>query len=460
MLDCPGLDGEQNANTNPYNAVDSRGPPTTGCAGLGRGNRISFAGALEILTSNSTRSYERSGVWAVGGANVHVLAASAPQDVWVPMHPSIVSFAHKTNTEMVNITFADADFVASGVQTGFNAKDTDKGCPHDGAMLISNSSNITVRACRFTGLGGGGVIVGNGSTHISVLDSNFSELGQSGVMFVGDDTTQAHDALVSGNTMVGVGTILASAGGVMITSGSRITVQLNNISECSRWGIAVRSNGNAASSFNLIEANRVVRTGLLTADFGAISFIDHMGGLAQGNVVRGNCVRGMRDQMFHGNPAALLGSFWGRALYLDDHSSNVEVSHNVFKDTSHSAIFFHSGSHNTVWNNVFVNPTLNHGSTPTVQLLFKETIRGNRPSTMKNNRLFRNVMWTPGDTMEPRQVKHPFIVIILPPPSLTHTHEIAPNIVNRTALCIPAPSCAGCGIHLQTHVPRIQNEKE
>ena len=190
-----------------------------GTASLGRGNRIAFAGALEILTSNTTRDSERSGVWAVSGGDVHVLSAAAPEEVFVPMHPSAVSVDHKTGAVLVNITFMDADFVASGVQTGFNAHATDKGCPHDGAVLISNSSNITVRACSFVGLGGGGVVVGNNSAHVSVLDSAFADMGQSGVMFVGNDTTQPHDALVSGNTMVGVGTILASAGGVLISSG-------------------------------------------------------------------------------------------------------------------------------------------------------------------------------------------------------------------------------------------------
>jgi len=150
--------------------------------------------------------------------------------------------------------------------------------------------------------------------------------------------------------------------------------------------------------------SQVFKTGMLTADFGAISFINHGSILAQGNVVRGNCVRdvrGMRDQMFTGNPAGLLLSFWGRALYLDDHASNMQVSHNVFADTSHAAIFFHSGSNNTVWNNVFVNSTMNKGSTPSDQLLFKETLRNGKRSTMKDNRLYRNVIWTPRPSEEP-----------------------------------------------------------
>merc|ERR1712227_842416 len=177
-------------------------------------------------------------------------------------------------------------------------------------------------------------------------------------------------------------------------------------------GIAVRSNPKAASSFNLIEGSRVVKTGLLTADFGAISFIDHHGGHVQGNVVRGNCVRdvrGQRDQAFHGNYAGLLLSFWGRALYLDDHTSNVEISHNVFVDTSHSAIFFHSGSNNTAFNNVFANSTLNKGSTPGPQLLFKHITHGAPKAPMANNTLFRNVIWTPRDSSEPRPGEIPLL---------------------------------------------------
>jgi hypothetical protein len=380
-----------------------------GNAGLVKGNRIAFAGAREILDSAAAA---RSGVWAVSGRDVHVLGAAAPADVWIPVHPSVVQFESKTMGAMTNITFTDADFVASGVQTGFNDKITDKGCPHDGAVLISNSSNISLHECGFAGLGGGGVIVGNSSAHISVLDSNFSSMGQSGVMFVGNDTTQPHDSLVSGNTMVGIGTMLASAGGVVISSGRRITVAHNNISECSRWGVAVRSNGNAGSEFNVVEGNRIVKTGLLTADFGAISFIDHDGGRAQGNVVRGNCVRdvrGQRDQAFHGNDAGLLLSFWGRALYLDDRTSNVEISHNVFADTSHSAIFFHSGSNNTAFNNVIVNSTLNRGSTPGPQLLFKHITHGAPKPPMKDNVLFRNVIWTPRDSAEPRPGEVPIM---------------------------------------------------
>jgi hypothetical protein len=154
-----------------------------------------------------------------------------------------------------------------------------------------------------------------------------------------------------------IGQILASAGGVFVTSASNVYIGQNNISHSSRWGIAVRSNLGASSGNIAVEGNRISDTGLLTADFGAISFIDHTDTHnVTGNRVVGNCVqrtRGMRDATFQNKPGELMFPFWGRGLYLDDRSSNVEVSRNVFKDSSHAAVFVHGGCRNLITNNVF-----------------------------------------------------------------------------------------------------------
>jgi parallel beta-helix repeat protein len=199
--------------------------------------------------------------------------------------------------------------------------------------------------------------------------------------------------------MVGIGTILASAGGVFITSASNITISLNNISESARWGIAVRSNGKAQSYNNTIDRNWIKRTGLRTADFGAISFIDHGAGHGNttGNRVIGNCVRetkGMRDSFTEtGELGKIYNNYFGRALYLDDHTSNVEITGNIFVDTSANAIFFHSGNYNTAQNNVFVNATVLAAKTGG-QLLFKEITHGHIYPQV-GNVLERNVVWSP-----------------------------------------------------------------
>jgi hypothetical protein len=145
------------------------------------------------------------------------------------------------------------------------------------------------------------------------------------------------------------GTILASAAGVVVSSASNVSISHNNISDCSRWGIAVRSNGGAGSWNNTIgPGNRVLRTGLTTSDFGAISLIDHTSTHnVSGNRIIGNCVRdtrGMRDTMWRGIFGQVLTHFWGRSVYLDDHTSFTEISGNVFIDSSvyHSALVSHA----------------------------------------------------------------------------------------------------------------------
>ena len=109
---------------------------------------------------------------------------------------------------MVGVTFADADFHATGVQNGFNDKITNKGMPHDAAIAVSNSSHVSFTNCSFLALGGTGVVIGNRSTHVIVSGSTFVQMGQSGVLFVGNDTTQARECAVLENSMKGLGTIL------------------------------------------------------------------------------------------------------------------------------------------------------------------------------------------------------------------------------------------------------------
>lgn len=89
-------------------------------------------------------------------------------------------------------------------------------------------------------------------------------------------------------TVANPGSILASAGGVVINTASFTTVSGNNISDSSRWGIAARSNGpHAFSQNNSITSNRIFRSGQKTRDMGALSVI----GVGEtGTVISGNCV--------------------------------------------------------------------------------------------------------------------------------------------------------------------------
>ena len=314
----------------------------------------------------------------------------------------MVTIENRSDVTMHGVTFADTDFVATGLQNGFNMVPSDPGIPHDAAVAISGSHRVLLHNCTFLALGGCGVVVGNRSTGVVVNASNFTETGQSGVLFVGNDTSQARECVVSGNTMRGIGTILASAGGVVASSASNLSVTANEISDCARWGIAVRSNPGAGSWNNTIgPGNRILRTGLTTSDFGAISFIDHTDPPnISGNRIVGNCVRdtrGMRDTTWRGIFGQVLTAFWGRSVYLDDHTSFTEITGNVFVDASVYHIFFHSGSNNTVENNVFVNGSLQN---PGTQILLKQITHAGPPgpgakNPMHGNQLNRNIFLAP-----------------------------------------------------------------
>jgi hypothetical protein len=153
-----------------------------GFAGLKPGNRIVFAGPPSMLGVRGT-----SGVWAADEAagQVHYLSDQVPEDVWVPIQSRLVTIENRSSVSFDSVTFVDVDFNASGVQTGFNRVPSDKGCPHDAAVALSNSQNVTLQRCNFTAVGGGAVLVGNRSTQVVVSDSRFTQIGQSGVMFVG-----------------------------------------------------------------------------------------------------------------------------------------------------------------------------------------------------------------------------------------------------------------------------------
>ena len=99
------------------------------------------------------------------------------------------------------ITFVDTDYLASGTQGSFNPNPSDKGCPADAAVAVSRSSDVTVTNCTFLALGGGAVLIANSSSRVHVRANRFLNIGQSGVMFVGNNSNQAtHSSAVLGGS--------------------------------------------------------------------------------------------------------------------------------------------------------------------------------------------------------------------------------------------------------------------
>ena len=355
--------------------------------GLSPGSRVVFYGDVRMLTGSTRSEGRSSGVWSVNNANgtLEVLSAAMPTDVFVPKLPRIMVIQSRHRVTVSGLTFADTDYLSSGTQGSFNDRITASGAPSDAAVAISNSSDVIFSNCTFLALAGGGVRIGNTSTQVVVRESRFVSMGQSGVMFVGNDSTQASNCSVIGNVIVGVGEILAAAAGVFITSASNVLVRGNNISNTSRWGIASRSNRNAASHNIVVEQNRLQHIGLSTADMGAISFIDHTAlHEVRGNVIRDNCVRHVVGLATTGN-GTVISPHWAHGIYLDDHSSNMVVERNVLVEMLGNGLDMHAGSNNVFANNVIVGGATTMANDTAVAFYDSK-------HNMTNNTVVRNIV--------------------------------------------------------------------
>ena len=242
---------------------------------------------LRVWPPRASATFDVEVVLPTAGAVVEVSGADFAEGY--PATPA-------TSIVLESITFADASYWRHGFQNGFSQRPDALGFPDDAAVRISGGRDVAVRNCTFRELGGGGVAVGNGSAGVAIAGNVFERLGQSAVIFVGNATSQATDSEILDNRMTDIGTIHGSAGGVVLSSASRIRVARNDISKIARWGVHVRhfapESVGGPSLANVVEHNRVVETGETTAALGAISTtgVWHNAGLTH-SVIRYNCVR-------------------------------------------------------------------------------------------------------------------------------------------------------------------------
>lgn len=297
------------------------------------------------------------------------------------------------NITFAGIAFRDAEWLARGFQSGFNSEPSAYGSPDDGAVVLAGAVGVTFEQCSFRGVGGGAVVLSTASSGVAVLNSSFKDVGQSGVMLIGDGDTQPRSVTVANNSMDRIGTVLSSAGGVYITTGSDVTVLGNAISNCSRWGVALRSNGEAALSSNvLIQGNSISRTGLHTRDFGGISTIDSSSGHNTGVRIEGNCVRDTIGTDTVAGTGELLRPYYGWGVYLDNNSSNTQVLSNVVVNSSNAALFYHDGVNNTATNNIFAYGALFPASSRIMPVFLVQPHPG---VTQSNNGFSTNVVYSP-----------------------------------------------------------------
>ena len=213
-------------------------------------------------------------------------AGELPPDLPVrsPVAPVLFELMTVDNTSHIvfsNITFRDTSYAAEG---GWNGV---AGEPSDGAVRISNSTDIQIEASQFlAGIGGYAVRVGNWSTGIKVIGNLMAELGQGGVLLgntnmngiVPSSPQLPHNCEVSFNVMEDIGLMLKHVSGVGMRTARHNIIRHNRISRSPRYGISMTSWANAdgsgwgQSDSNVLEFNIISDTALETNDVGAINF--------------------------------------------------------------------------------------------------------------------------------------------------------------------------------------------
>ena len=197
----------------------------------------------------------------------------------------------------------------------------------DGGLTLDNHGHTirwnTFRNCETQCLSGGGMTD-------SVIDSNTFER-----QFPGNP---------AGNVATAYTAIVLWWG----ASNNRVTH--NSFHDCEGGGVAFADGPNdPPMNNNIIDRNLLRNMGTNCFDIGALYIYD-ASSQSVGNQFTNNVVDG-----FGGYTTSTTTSTdnWTKAMYLDDGTSNVLVSGNVFRGCGEYGLQFHGGKNNTIVNNIF-----------------------------------------------------------------------------------------------------------
>jgi hypothetical protein len=332
-------------------------------------------------------------------------AGAPPPSASSPVFPQLFELLRMNGTRhfvLSNLTFRDTSFAAEG---GWNGV---AGEPSDGAIRISNSSDIRIEASQFlAGISGYGIRIGNYSSNVQVIGNLFADLGQGGVLMGNSNMNgisdvhpaplpgeEPHNCTVAWNVFENIGVILKHVSAIGMRTASSNLVSHNSIKGSPRYGISMTSwrntdgSGWGQSTGNAIEHNVISDTCLETNDCGAVNMAGG-GDAAHGKwawnlneTVRWNRITrtlgaeardgkhvcreakgGWGGQPRHVfSPEAESDCAWATwAIYLDGGSppaggtSGVNIFQNELEATTSGAVFVNGGGNVTIENNVILN---------------------------------------------------------------------------------------------------------
>jgi len=311
------------------------------------GNRFFVAGAREALDGPGEWHLDQEGgtllYWPVEAGFPDVEVVAPVHDALVRLEGDPARESYAEHIRLRGLTFMDSGYTLNHTYS-----------PADAAICMGYARHCAVEDCTFTLLGGYAVRMEQGSCENEVVHNEMAELGQGGVLLVGDAATQAHDNLVAANTMRDLGRVYKHVAGVYVTTGSGNRIVHNRIHRVPRYGISLKSYGNEAYSHNnLVEFNELIDTNLETNDTGAIETLGR-DRENTGNVIRHNLIRNVVG-LKTSPEGAIMSPYFTWGIYLDDYSSGTTVYGNIVDGTVIGGVCIHGGKDNRIENNIFLN---------------------------------------------------------------------------------------------------------
>jgi parallel beta-helix repeat protein len=251
--------------------------------------------------------------------------------------------------------------------------------PADAVIWMSGARDCVVTECTFRWTGGYALRLEGRSERIQFVKNRVEDVGQGGVILVGDNASQPRRNLIAGNIMQRLGLIYKHVAGVYIITGSDNRIAHNTIWDTPRYAVSLKTLDSAHQSHrNIVEYNDLRRTNLETNDTGAIETLGR-DQQDSGNIIRHNLILDSVGMTSTPDGKIVTPYFtWG--IYLDDYSSGTTVFGNIVARTVNGGICVHGGRNNVFENNIFVDALV-------------EQIRLQpRDDFMQGNRFVRNIV--------------------------------------------------------------------
>ncbi|MCL6267108.1 PDZ domain-containing protein [Flagellimonas myxillae] len=251
-----------------------------------------------------------------------------------------------------------------------------------GALFLEGTSNISIKNCEFSDLGGNAIFVSNFNRNVTIRDSHIHECGASAISFVGSpsavyspsfqykeyvpidkmDTIRGprsnlypSNCIVDNNLIHRIGRIEKQTAGVEIAMAMNIVVSNNSIYDVPRAGINI---GDGTWGGHLIEHNDVFNTVLESGDHGAFNswgrdrfwhpnrkvmdeIVAKNPNMPKWDAIHTTIIRNNRFRCDHG---------WD--IDLDDGSSNYQIYNNLCLN---GGIKLREGFYRKVANNIMLN---------------------------------------------------------------------------------------------------------